>query len=116
MNYEDRVTKEYVEDAIANAGPKFAMGSYVGTGTHGLNNRTSVTFDFVPKMVFVTVKSTITNKFFFWFTGVTSVQARDANSGMACSLTEQTLSWYSNNSAAEQYNSSGTIYNWLAIY
>ena len=33
MNYEDRVTKEYVEDALANAGVKMVTGTYTGDGT-----------------------------------------------------------------------------------
>ena len=34
-------------------GVKIASGSYVGTGTYGVNNPTRITFDFTPKFVCV---------------------------------------------------------------
>ena len=48
MNYEDRVTKEYVE-GLLGAMPKIAAGSYVGTGEGGA----TITFPFVPKLLFL---------------------------------------------------------------
>ena len=33
MNYEDRVTKEYVENALAGAGVKVLTGMYTGNGS-----------------------------------------------------------------------------------
>ena len=50
MNYEDRVTKEYVEGLLAGM-PKIVFGSYVGTGEYGAEHPTSITFDFTPKVV-----------------------------------------------------------------
>ena len=46
MNYEDRITKEYVEGLIAGM-PRVAYGRYTGNGskTHSLQ------FDFTPKFV-----------------------------------------------------------------
>ena len=37
MNYEDRVTKEYVEGALAGAGVRLLTGTYTGNGA---NSRT----------------------------------------------------------------------------
>ena len=49
MNYEDRVTKEYVESALASAGVKMVTGTYTGDGS------TSRTFNlgFTPRAVIV---------------------------------------------------------------
>ena len=38
-----------LENAVS--GPKIATGSYTGTGTYGVSNPNSLTFDFVPKFV-----------------------------------------------------------------
>ena len=35
MNYEDRVTKEYVEGLLAGAGVKFTTGTFTGDDTEG---------------------------------------------------------------------------------
>ena len=47
MNYEDRVTKSYIEDAIAGAGAKIVMGTYAGDGAA---SRT-ISLGFTPKAV-----------------------------------------------------------------
>ena len=39
---------------------RFQMGSYVGTGTYGKNNPCSLTFDFVPKVVYISQPTYIT--------------------------------------------------------
>ena len=49
MNYEDRVTKEYVENALAGAGPRIVVGSYVGSGAA---TRT-ISLGFTPRAVYV---------------------------------------------------------------
>ena len=49
MNYEDRVTKEYVENAVALAAPKIAGGRYTGTG----DEEYTMALGFTPKVVFI---------------------------------------------------------------
>ena len=49
MNYEDQVTKEYLENAIANAGVKIVTGSYTGDGAA---TRT-INLGFTPRAVYV---------------------------------------------------------------
>ena len=39
---------------------RFQMGSYVGTGTYGADNPCSLTFDFVPKVVYIGQPTDIT--------------------------------------------------------
>ena len=49
MNYEDRVTKQYIEDALAGAGAKIAAGQYTGNGAE---TRT-ISVGFTPKAVWI---------------------------------------------------------------
>lgn len=48
MNYEDRVTKTYIENAIANAGAKIAGATYVGDGAA----ERTFNLGFTPKVVY----------------------------------------------------------------
>ena len=48
MNYEDRVTKEYVE-GLLGSGVKIACGGYTGDGAL----TKSITFPFEPMLVFI---------------------------------------------------------------
>jgi len=56
---EDHVLREEFNadnakiDAALYARPRMAMGSYVGTGTYGENNPTTLNFDFEPKLVVI---------------------------------------------------------------
>ena len=53
MNYEDRVTKEYIESALAGTGVKIATGTYYGNGSGTATTTTHVNLGFQPKAVFV---------------------------------------------------------------
>ena len=50
MNYEDRVTKEYLENAIAGAGARIVTGMYTGNGA----DSQLISLAFTPKAVLVT--------------------------------------------------------------
>ena len=54
MNYEDRVTKEYIENAIANAGVKMVTGTYTGDGAA----ERTFSLGFTPRAVIVRVVGT----------------------------------------------------------
>ena len=57
--------KTLVDNAQSSADSKvkIQMGSYVGTGTYGKDNRCSLTFNFVPKVVYIiqSGRTSITN-------------------------------------------------------
>lgn len=85
-------------------------GSYIGTGTYGASNPNTLTFQFAPKMVVVTA---------------TGAAGLGASTGMlwngnptigskSVTLDGNALSWY-DSSAANQLNTSGTIYYYVAI-
>ena len=106
---------------------RIETGSYVGTGTYGLNNANSLTFSFVPKLVFIGAFSSNT-----WLAAFlnpqesasyskdgirTHLNNADYNSNFYHRFSGNSMSWYSNYDSAgvSQYNASGTTYYWIAI-
>ena len=100
----------------ADSKARFQMGSYVGTGTYGKNNPCSLTFDFVPKVVYISqptyikvnysdTKYTLSPYFIQIVNGVqmgsgifTSLRSNsysyDAGiSVVSCSFNDKTVSW-----------------------
>lgn len=112
------------DDALAAADVKIATGSYTGTGTYGSSNPTSLTFDFVPKFVFVTPNRYGGQyvSYMLWTHGVATIE-RDAKNTCYITINEKKLSWYASSSspntfptyASYQFNESGTAYHWVAI-
>lgn len=91
---------------------EIASGTYVGTGTFGLNNPNSLTFDFVPKILIASS----------WNNGL---MVADVNGGMGyvlyasnntCTMTRSgnTVTWYSG-SAAGQMNMHNNVYSYVAL-
>ena len=125
MNYDDRVTKEYVEGLIAGAGAKIATGSYVGTGEYGENHPNSLTFDFAPKLVYISTDiHTDGGEMLFLFRGAPHGHFLFGNPAYAIvqasnvTWTENGLSWFSIGSRANaeyQCNISARTYYYTAI-
>ena len=115
--------------ASADGKAKIQTGSYVGTGTHGADNPCSLTFDFVPKFLYVKsidsssagffLPHTLTNTFkYFAYQGFT--QNTVIQSGNCFGKMEGTaLSWYNiataNNAAGEQLNNNKSTYHYIAL-
>lgn len=99
--------------------------SYVGTGTYGESNPNSLTFDFVPKLLFVMMNATTKTSvgaypyangwenMFIWAYGV----AKTLVSRYDLTFTQngKTISWYSSTSDDRQCNWSGVKYTAVAI-
>ena len=127
----------------ADSKARFQMGSYVGTGTYGKNNPCSLTFDFVPKVVYISqptgievqgddgryrinshfiqmVSGSLYGNGFYLRYKVGSV-TNQLNSAVSCSFNDKTVSWYNvlndgiANNAIMQMNNSGTTYYYTAI-
>ena len=120
MNYEDRVTKEYVEGLLSGKA-QCAVGSYVGDGKSGPSNPTTITFPFTPKLVLVFTSTTTpltgqTLPFWTFFWDYTTTTAY-GNYKSAVSYNGNTLSVYYNaeNVGIYQMNHTGDVYTWLAI-
>lgn len=106
---------------------KIQTGSYVGTGTYGAGNPCSLTFDFVPKFLYIKstnsssagffLPHTLTNTFksfaYQGFIQDTAIQSSNCYGKMEGT----TLSWYnkmSSEGVGGQFNNSGT-YHYIAL-
>ena len=118
-----------ISDVLAQLGTKAKIqtGSYVGTGTYGAGNPCSLTFDFVPKFLYVkstnsssagfflphTLTNTFKNFAYQGFIQNTAIQSSNCYGKMEGT----TLSWYnkmSSEGVGGQFNNSGT-YHYIAL-
>ena len=115
MNYEDRVTKQYIESALANAGVRIATGTYTGDGKYGSSHRNSSNGGFAPKLVIV--MPTYYGMRGFFIRPASYVATRyDGNCGVNISWSSTGVSWYTDSTEAHgQLNGSGETYRWFAI-
>lgn len=89
--------------------------SYVGTGTYGENNPNSLTFDFVPKAVFLFSADTY-NKCFVAYGDTTGfVFDSDATTVLHVSWNGKNISWFNTDNDLRQHNVSGYKYRAIAI-
>ena len=100
-----------------------SVGSYIGTGTNGESDPTSITFDSPPKLLIVikeggmvspaTGSGSWKNETLFWVQGITETYTIGKNIA-SVSISGNTISYYAQ-SAQYQLNSSGSVYNYFAI-
>lgn len=104
--------------------PKIAVGNYIGTGACGEDAPNRLAFPGTPAMVIVykgafSVRASYHGFYngFFWTDGCTesSVNADNTVASVKFSRDNDSLSWYSKDSAA-QLNSEGEVYNFFALY
>ena len=109
--------------------PKIAIGSYVGTGTYGSSNPNTLTFDFEPKIVFLSVDSSASafsqTGFMFFIRNQSGSPSwyfyNVAYVGRTITWSGNTLSWYTltgnPNDAPDrqQFNVSGQRYCYVAL-
>ena len=110
---------------------RISSGTYVGDGAAGIDNPNSLTFDFVPKIVFVSSEESATsasptisgsiNGGFAWIKGMTKGLSyghkySDGFGAFGVKLTwnNKTVSWY-NADSTYQLNQSGKTYYYVAI-
>lgn len=107
---------------------KIEAGSYVGTGTSGSSNPTSLTFSFEPKMVFISSGSSGDDTSIYWtllqngIVKAPSVYVSDTNMSNAIqgylinvSWTGNSVSFYGVRGGTVQLNMSGVTYHYVAI-
>lgn len=105
------------------SGVNISTGSYTGDGTSGANNKTSLTFPFVPKLVIVCEGNLglrpgsggAWTGSFLWCYGQTY---GNATSSVARNFTQtgNTLTWWTTSgNASYQLNTSGTTYRYVAL-
>lgn len=110
---------ERIPDLIAGRA-QVATGSYTGTGTFGISNQNSLTFDFVPLFVFVTEQTLYGPKTIILANGQTKTSYLGASSSsyaLTVSWNDNVVKWYvdSDGSADSQLNIKGAKYYYAAI-
>lgn len=127
----------FIYTALGQLGNKvqIATGSYTGTGTYGSSNPNSLTFDFAPKLlIFIDdsghVMGNQSNSTYYdellignpqtlgtdyVRSGFPSAYDDGTYSYSKRSADGKTLYWYINSKASYQYNTSGTVYRYVAI-
>ena len=106
--------------ALENCGNcKIVYGTYTGTGKYGRENPNKLTFDGNP--LFVIIKGSIGSAPTLgiqamrgWNTAYTG----SADSSTVCHLTwgEHSLSWYNSQSSSDQFNTSDSVYPYIALF
>ena len=100
--------------------PKIALGSYVGTGTHKEAGAISITFNFVPKMLWVG-KSAADMIMIGAFRlpseyAVYGFEGDGAeNTGNYAKINGTTVYWYNSSDPEYMQNDTGVTYNYVAI-
>ena len=91
--------------------------SYVGTGTYGVDNPCSLTFDFAPRFFAIMCDNDYYARNAFAIRGAKYMGYQFDGNSQANNITWEgaKFSWYSNNGAAKQYNGSGQTYHAVAI-
>lgn len=89
----------------------FAFGTYTGTGTYGAASPVVLSFDFMPKVLFISVGAIDS---YMFYRGMTQV---GHFSGQSIEITwgKDSISWYDSSSAANQINKAGEIYRYFAL-
>lgn len=99
-------------------GVKIATGSYTGTGTYGSSNPNSLTFEFEPKLVFISSKDQDPPVCAFAINGQTTFSKTnigDSGQTNQCSFSGNSFTWYNRRYVDIQFNMLDRIYYYVAI-
>ena len=96
-----------------------ASGSYTGTGAYGATAANTLTFSFQPKLLCLAEKNaTFGSCYALLLQGQTAFCYFTSNGGGnsgVCTWNENSVTWYSQQNAACQFNTPGTQYCYIAI-
>lgn len=116
---QDGYEYEYLGIPFDNAvtAPKIETGSYVGTGTYNSASPNTLTFGFVPQLVFLFMAPS--PRFAVAANGQ-SVFRSDSSETSSIGYTNvkwdgNSMSWYNSTNADEQLNKNGQTYHYIAI-
>jgi hypothetical protein len=106
-------------NANAETKAKIATGSYTGTGKYGSSNKNRLTFERIPKVLLIQRRDApYGNDTFLILNGATKCANINSSGSVAlCYLTfgANYVEWYNENNAANQANTQGAVYNYVAI-
>ena len=110
---------------------RIQTGSYVGTGGYGVSGKSTLTFNFTPKIVFISAgnggNSSVLFPFYYGenkavtsYFPVTTTTVSSGYYNIALEWNNNSVSWYTSVNANNiaplvQHNTSGLTYNWIAI-
>lgn len=96
---------------------KVATGSYTGDGTYGTSNRTTISFPFTPKLVFIqnSTEQALGLPYVWGSSFLIAVSRTTTLTANNASTSNNTLSFYNNSSYDAQLNKTSVVYNWVAI-
>ena len=110
----------YLGDNMGSA--RIATGSYVGTGTYGSSNPCSLTFDFVPQIVFITSATDYNSDFFLRGSNRSTFLASTSATSIYSNVinwADMSVSWYTpisgNAMVGVQLNKKGETYHYMAF-
>lgn len=120
MNFEDRVTKEYIENALAAAGGgncKIVTGTYVGNGAYGASNARRIDFDARPIIFIVRPEPIIiSGAKLFGMRGIAwDSPWGESDRRVTFSWYDKAVSWYAKNDADSMFNSYSGNYVYIAL-
>ena len=109
-----------MQTAVAGFGNcKIVYGTYTGSGKHGKDNPNQLTFDGNPLFVIIEGSTGSSPTF-----GIQAMRGWDiaytnaTDFSSICYLTwgEHSLSWYNSQSNSDQFNESGSVYPYIALF
>ena len=109
-----------LQTALASCGNcKIVYGTYTGNGKYGSANPNKLTFDGNP--LFVIIKGSTGSSPTLGIQamrGWNTAFANSTNSSAVCHLTwgEHSLSWYNSQSSTDQFNTSDSVYPYIALF
>lgn len=116
------VPVENVLDVIpwyfSGLGVKATTGAYTGTGEYGKDHPVKITLPFEPILLFVAQKdggSRLGEGDYsaYWWKGNTELMYINSNVGIQ--VIKNTISWFDNSSAYDQFNAAGMTYTYFAL-
>ena len=116
-------------DAALAGCARVECGTYVGTGTHGPNNKNTLTFGIQPKIVFIfkTIEygsmadtaytgSTLGTDNVVFYYGGSKYKTYSSGTGQThYTMSDNTLTWYNTQNVWFQLNGNNTTYGYIAI-
>lgn len=107
---------------LATSSPRMEQGSYVGTGTYGVDNPNKLTFGFEPKLIFIGGPDCVglflpgCSGYLYVEKGQGSAKGYLSSWAYRYIVTGNSLIWYCNNDTANrQLNGQGFEYRYIAI-
>ena len=107
-----------VAAALGAAGKntRITWGSYNGTGTYGIGNKTTVTPGLYPVLVCVGSPSDTSYTSWPWFMMRPCTEAQTyGGHKITVDWTDTSVSWYGTYDAEQQMNRSGSVYYYIAL-